>query len=90
MRAEATVPTTSKGAGMKQNGRPAGVGRGGQRKSRRVGLYKPIGGPQHCRVRAGTMSLGEEDHVNVKGAEPMEEANPFVSGIESTNVNRYY
>ncbi len=33
MRTEATVPTASKGAGMKQNGRSVGVGRGGQRKS---------------------------------------------------------
>ena len=88
MRTEATVPTTSKGAGMKQNGRPAGVGRGGQRKSGRAGLYVPIGSPQHGRVRAGAMSLGEEDHINVEGAQPMKEANPFVSDIESTNVNR--
>ena len=50
----------------------------------------PVGGPQHSRFRAGAVSLGEEDHINVEGAKPLKEANPFVSGIEATNVNRDY
>ena len=50
MRIKATVPTASKDAGMNQNGRPAGVGRGGQRKSGRCGLFVPIGGPLQGRV----------------------------------------
>ena len=81
---------------MRSGGRWATAGRSTPRgeddepPAPRASMSAPIGGPQHCRVRAGTMSLGEEDHVNVKGAEPMKEANPFVSGIESTDVNRYY
>ena len=34
------------------------------------------------------MSLREEDHINVEGAQPMKEASPFVTGIETTCVDR--